>query len=57
LREPGTTPKQLHQQEPPLQKKITIILFFLFRDGTLRFSELERAVPGVTQKMMIRAAS
>ena len=31
-----------------------IILFYLFRDGTLRLSELERAIPGVTQKMLIQ---
>jgi DNA-binding HxlR family transcriptional regulator len=31
-----------------------IILFYLFRDGTLRFSELERAIPGITQKMLIQ---
>ena len=31
-----------------------IILFYLFRDGTLRPSELERAIPGVTQKMLIQ---
>src|ERR1700724_2841351 len=31
-----------------------IILFYLFRDGTLRLSELERAIPGITQKMLIQ---
>lgn len=31
-----------------------IILFHLFADGVLRFSELERAIPGVTQKMLIQ---
>jgi len=31
-----------------------IILFYLFRDGTLRLSELERAIPGITQKMLVQ---
>ena len=31
-----------------------IILFYLLRDGTLRLSELERAIPGITQKMLIQ---
>jgi DNA-binding HxlR family transcriptional regulator len=31
-----------------------IILFYLFRDGTLRLSELERAIPGISQKMLIQ---
>ena len=31
-----------------------IILFYLFRDGTLRLSELERAIPDITQKMLIQ---
>ena len=31
-----------------------IILFYLFRDGTLRLSELERAIPAITQKMLIQ---
>jgi DNA-binding HxlR family transcriptional regulator len=31
-----------------------IILFYLFRDGTLRLSELERAISGITQKMLIQ---
>src|SRR6202790_2795225 len=31
-----------------------IIVFYLFRDGTLRLSELERAIPGITQKMLIQ---
>jgi DNA-binding HxlR family transcriptional regulator len=31
-----------------------IILFYLFRDGTLRLGELERAIPGITQKMLIQ---
>lgn len=31
-----------------------IILFHLFDRGTLRFSELEKAIPGVTQKMLIQ---
>ena len=34
-------------------KKLTI-LFELFGGRTLRFSELERAIPGVTQKMLIQ---
>jgi DNA-binding HxlR family transcriptional regulator len=33
--------------------KLTI-LFELFGDRTLRFSELERAIPGITQKMLIQ---
>ena len=33
--------------------KLTI-LFELFKGRTLRFSELERAIPGVTQKMLIQ---
>jgi DNA-binding HxlR family transcriptional regulator len=33
--------------------KLTI-LFELFDGRTLRFSELERAIPGVTQKMLIQ---
>ena len=31
-----------------------IIIFHLFDRGTLRFSELERAIPGVSQKMLIQ---
>lgn len=30
------------------------ILFHLFDKGTLRFSELERHIPGVSQKMLIQ---
>jgi len=33
--------------------KLTI-LFELFGERTLRFSELERAIPGITQKMLIQ---
>ena len=31
-----------------------VIIFHLFDRGTLRFSELERAIPAVTQKMLIQ---
>jgi len=31
-----------------------VILFHLFDRGTLRFSELEKAIPNVTQKMLIQ---
>jgi DNA-binding HxlR family transcriptional regulator len=31
-----------------------IIIFHLFDRGVLRFSELERAIPGVSQKMLIQ---
>ncbi len=31
-----------------------VILFHLFGGRTLRFSELERAIPGVSQKMLIQ---
>src|SRR6201988_2314446 len=31
-----------------------VIVFHLFARGVLRFSELERAIPGVTQKMLIQ---
>ena len=31
-----------------------VIIFHLFDKGTLRFSELERAIPGVSQKMLIQ---
>jgi len=31
-----------------------IIIFHLFARGTLRFSELERAIPAVSQKMLIQ---
>src|SRR6201987_3398690 len=31
-----------------------VIVFHLFDRGTLRFSELERAIPGVSQKMLIQ---
>lgn len=31
-----------------------VILFHLFGDRTLRFSELERAIPAVSQKMLIQ---
>ena len=31
-----------------------VIIFQLFGRGTLRFSELERAIPGVSQKMLIQ---
>ena len=30
-----------------------VIVFHLFDRGTLRFSELERAIPGVSQKVLI----
>lgn len=30
------------------------ILFHLFDKGTLRFSELSRAIPGVSEKMLIQ---
>jgi DNA-binding HxlR family transcriptional regulator len=31
-----------------------IIIFHLFARGVLRFSELEKAIPGVSQKMLIQ---
>lgn len=31
-----------------------VIVFHLFARGTLRFSELERAIPAVSQKMLIQ---
>ena len=31
-----------------------VIVFHLFARGTLRFSELEKAIPGVSQKMLIQ---
>ena len=31
-----------------------VIIFHLFDRGTLRFSELERAIPAVSQKMLIQ---
>ncbi len=31
-----------------------VILFHLFGGAVLRFSELERAIPGVSQKMLIQ---
>jgi DNA-binding HxlR family transcriptional regulator len=31
-----------------------IVIFHLFARGTLRFSELERAIPAVSQKMLIQ---
>ena len=31
-----------------------VIIFHLFDCGVLRFSELERAIPGVSQKMLIQ---
>jgi DNA-binding HxlR family transcriptional regulator len=31
-----------------------IIIFHMFARGTLRFSELERAIPSVSQKMLIQ---
>lgn len=31
-----------------------VIVFQLFGGGVLRFSELERAIPGVSQKMLIQ---
>lgn len=31
-----------------------VIIFHLFSGGTLRFSELERAIPAVSQKMLIQ---
>lgn len=31
-----------------------VILFHLFGGRTLRFSELERAIPGISQKMLIQ---
>jgi DNA-binding HxlR family transcriptional regulator len=34
-----------------------VILFHLFAGRTLRFSDLERAIPAVSQKMLIQPAS
>ena len=34
-----------------------VIIFHLFARGTLRFSELERAIPDVSQKMLIQLFS
>ncbi len=34
-----------------------VIIFQLFDRGTLRFSELERAIPGVSQKVLIKPAA
>jgi DNA-binding HxlR family transcriptional regulator len=31
-----------------------VIIFHLFSRGTLRFSELEKAIPAVSQKMLIQ---
>lgn len=31
-----------------------IIIFQMFNSGILRFSELERAIPGISQKMLIQ---
>ena len=31
-----------------------VIIFHLFARGTLRFSELEKAIPGISQKMLIQ---
>lgn len=31
-----------------------VIIFHLFARGVLRFSELEKAIPGVSQKMLIQ---
>jgi DNA-binding HxlR family transcriptional regulator len=31
-----------------------VIIFHLFDRGTLRFSELERSIPGASQKMLIQ---
>ena len=31
-----------------------VIIFYLFARGVLRFSELEKAIPGVSQKMLIQ---
>lgn len=31
-----------------------VVVFHLFDRGVLRFSELERAIPGVSQKMLIQ---
>lgn len=31
-----------------------VIIFHLFDRGVLRFSELERSIPGVSQKMLIQ---
>src|SRR5439155_802845 len=32
----------------------TVIIFHLFARSTLRFSELEKSIPGVSQKMLIQ---
>jgi len=31
-----------------------VVIFHLFDRGTMRFSELERAIPGASQKMLIQ---
>ena len=56
---PGITPKIASAGVQEALKvlegrwKLTI-LFELFGEGTLRFSALERAIPGITQKMLIQ---
>ena len=56
---PGITPRLasagVHAALKVLEGRWKLtILFELFGERTLRFSELERAIPGITQKMLIQ---
>src|ERR1700686_1565883 len=56
---PGTTPDIAASGVDEALKVLEgrwklIILFHLFVEETLRLSELERAIPGITQKMLIQ---
>lgn len=66
----GYSPKSKHYQEPETPDEAAVatenalrmlegrwklvIIFHLFVTPTLRFSQLERAIPGVSQKMLIQ---
>ena len=55
---PGITPdiaaSGVEEALKVLEGRWKLIILFYLGDGTLRLSELERAIPGITQKMLIQ---
>jgi DNA-binding HxlR family transcriptional regulator len=55
---PGITPdiaaSGVEEALKVLKGRWKLIILFYLGDGTLRLSELERAIPGITQKMLIQ---
>ena len=55
---PGITPdiaaSGVEEALKVLKGRWKLIILFYLGDGTLRLSELERAIPGITQKMLVQ---